>query len=120
MPLGPGWFDSSFDLGHGLEVAFALPGDPTFEAWLEALARALEPVAAPPAQPVPAEQMLEFEPVDWKAWAPPDVVVDPLPKWHSPGPTAGGTTNGATSCFGWLWDWPSTRPAHMRSAWSAI
>lgn len=85
MPLGPGWFDSSWDLDHGLEVDFALPGDPTFEAWLEAQLRALEPVAVQPAQAVPAENMLEFEPVDWKAWAPADLAADPLPKWQKPG-----------------------------------
>jgi hypothetical protein len=80
MTLGPGWFDSSWDLDQGLKVEVALPGDPTFQAWLEAQARRLEPVAARAAQALPAEQMLEFEPVDWKSWAPPDVVVDPLPK----------------------------------------
>lgn len=80
MTLGPGWFDSSWDLDHGLEVELALPGDPSFQAWLEAQARVLEPAVANAAQPLPAEQMLEFEPVDWKAWAPPDGVVDPLPR----------------------------------------
>ena len=83
MPLGPGWFDSSFDLGHGLEVEVALPGDPPFQAWLDSQLRALQPVAARPAPAVPAEQMLEFEPVDWKAWAPPDLVAVPLPARES-------------------------------------
>jgi hypothetical protein len=78
--LGPGWFDSSWDLGQGLAVEVAGPGDPGFQAWLEAQARLLAPAPARDNQAVPAEQMLEFEPVDWKAWAPPNVVVDPLPK----------------------------------------
>ena len=79
MTLGPGWFDSSWELGHGLAVEIALPGDPSFQVWLDALACVLEPAVAKVAQPVPAEQMLEFEPVDWRAWTPSDVVVDPLP-----------------------------------------
>lgn len=78
--LGPGWFDSSWDLDHGLAVEVAGPGDPAFQAWLEAQARVLTPVAAPAAAALPADQMVAFEPVDWKTWAPPDVVVDPLPK----------------------------------------
>lgn len=80
MTLGPGWYDSSWDLDQGLRVEVAQPGDPTFQAWLEAQARLLEVTIATSPQPVPAEQMLEFEPLDWKAWTPPDVVVDPLPK----------------------------------------
>ena len=75
MTLGPGWFDSSWDLDQGLAVEFALPGDPPFQAWIEAQARLLEPVLATPAQPVPAEQMLEFEPADWKAWASANLVM---------------------------------------------
>jgi hypothetical protein len=90
LTLGPGWFDSSWDLGHGLEVAVGLPGDPTFLAWLEAQARAFESVAGKPAQPVPVENMLEFEPVDWKAWAAPELSVDLLPKCDSAGPDLPG------------------------------
>ncbi len=77
--LGPGWFDSSWDLDQGLAVEVALPGDPSFRAWIEAHARPLSAAAGRPSRPLPAEGLLEFEPIDWKAWAPPGVAVDPLP-----------------------------------------
>ncbi len=77
--LGPGWFDSSWDLDHGLAVEVALPGDPPFRAWIEARARPLAAAAGKASRPLPAEGWLEFEPVDWKAWAPPGMAVDPLP-----------------------------------------
>jgi hypothetical protein len=47
-PRGPGWFDSSWDLGQGLELEEALPGEPGFMLWVEAMAReapVLEPAA---------------------------------------------------------------------------
>jgi hypothetical protein len=84
MPRGPGWFDSSWDLGQGLAVEVALPGDPPYQAWIEAQARALVPVMLAPAQQISTEGMLEFEPLDWKAWVAPHVVVDPLPEPHPP------------------------------------
>ncbi|HKX41312.1 MAG TPA: hypothetical protein VJO99_09155 [Burkholderiaceae bacterium] len=34
-PRGPGWFDSSWELGHGLEVREGLPADATVLEWLE-------------------------------------------------------------------------------------
>jgi hypothetical protein len=80
MPRGPGWFDSSWDLGQGLVVEVALPGDPPYQAWIEAHSLALMPAALAPAQRISTENMLEFEPLDWKAWAAPHVVVDPLPE----------------------------------------
>jgi hypothetical protein len=79
MTLGPGWFDSSWDLDQGLEVDVALPDDPAFAAWLEALSRTPEPAACNAAAVLPVQEMLEFEPIDWKAWAPPGLVADPLP-----------------------------------------
>ena len=78
MTLGPGWFDSSWDLDQGLAVEVAVPGDPSFQAWLEAQARVLAPAVSRAALEAPAGQTLEFEPVDWKAWAAPDVEVDSL------------------------------------------
>ena len=32
---GPGWFDSSWDLGHGLVVREGLPSDAGLNEWLE-------------------------------------------------------------------------------------
>ncbi|KNZ30714.1 MAG: hypothetical protein AD742_21150 [Methylibium sp. NZG] len=79
-PRGPGWFDSSWDLDHGLVVEVAVPGDPPFLAWIEAQARAIAQSTAQPAPPsrggTPVEGMLEFEPVDWRAWAPPQESID--------------------------------------------
>ncbi len=37
-PHGPGWFDSSWELSHGLEVDESLPGDDRYAAWLAARA----------------------------------------------------------------------------------
>jgi hypothetical protein len=97
MALGPGWFDSSWDLGQGLEVDIVLPDDPAFAAWLEALTRMPEPAAAAAAgavagaaQPVLAPQdMLEFEPIDWQAWSPAErMAADPLPDLAAAGPSA--------------------------------
>ena len=61
-----------------------LPDAPAFEAWIDAQARALEPAALAPSAPVSTEGMLEFEPLDWKAWAAPHVVAYPLPEPHPP------------------------------------
>ena len=36
---GPGWFDSSWDLGRGLEVHEGLPVDASLYEWLEATLR---------------------------------------------------------------------------------
>ncbi len=33
---GPGWFESSWDLSHGLEVDEGRPGDDRYDLWLEA------------------------------------------------------------------------------------
>ena len=54
---GPGWFDSSWDLQHGLEVREGLPGDPQLNEWIEAclrsgLALAQQPALAPLPSPV--------------------------------------------------------------------
>jgi hypothetical protein len=54
--LGPGWFDSSWDLGSGLEVDLAGPGDLGFRVWIEARVRDPEPLP-----PVLAEGRIEFE-----------------------------------------------------------
>jgi hypothetical protein len=35
-PRGPGWFDSSWELGNGLEVREGLPTDATLFEWFEA------------------------------------------------------------------------------------
>jgi hypothetical protein len=43
---GPGWFDSSWELVHGLEVREGAPDDARLDDWLEACARA-ESFAAP-------------------------------------------------------------------------
>ncbi|MES3015960.1 MAG: hypothetical protein V4750_19815 [Pseudomonadota bacterium] len=37
---GPGWFDSSWELVHGLEVREGVPGDARLGDWLDACARA--------------------------------------------------------------------------------
>jgi hypothetical protein len=38
-PRGPGWFDSSWDLGQGLETQEVQPGEPGFALWIEAMTR---------------------------------------------------------------------------------
>jgi hypothetical protein len=39
-PGGPGWFDSSWELVHGLEVREGLPGDAQLHEWLQVWLRA--------------------------------------------------------------------------------
>jgi hypothetical protein len=36
-PVGPGWFDSSWDLHRGLEVREGWPGDNGLRAWIDEL-----------------------------------------------------------------------------------
>ena len=49
---GPGWFDSSWDLVHGLEVREGLPGDAQLHEWLGVWLRdeRVAPVAPRPAR----------------------------------------------------------------------
>lgn len=42
---GPGWFDSSWELVHGLEVREGVPGDARLDDWLEACARGVAAAA---------------------------------------------------------------------------
>ena len=35
-PVGPGWFDSSWELRSGLQVREGLPADLPLQAWIEA------------------------------------------------------------------------------------
>lgn len=83
-PHGPGWFDSSWDLDQGLEVAVALPGDPPFMAWIEAQARAVAFSSGSAQAAAPAENLLEFEPVQWTAPSAQDTVLTLLPAWQAP------------------------------------
>jgi hypothetical protein len=55
---GPGWFDSSWDLVHGLEVREGLPGDAQLHEWLEVWLRdeRAAPVAPRPARNLGALQ----------------------------------------------------------------
>jgi hypothetical protein len=55
---GPGWFDSSWDLVHGLEVREGLPGDAQLHEWLEVWLRdeRVAPVVPRPARPLAAPQ----------------------------------------------------------------
>ena len=39
VPQGPGWFDSSWELGHGLDVREGLPGDAGLYEWLDVCLR---------------------------------------------------------------------------------
>ncbi len=80
LPLGPGWFDSSWDLGQGLAVEVAVPGDPSFQAWIDAQARALERCDVAVRAPMPAQQLIEFVPVAIHDWAAPSPARQPLRK----------------------------------------
>jgi len=51
---GPGWFDSSWDLVHGLEVHEGLPGDAQLHEWLEVW---LRDERAAPLAPRPARHL---------------------------------------------------------------
>jgi hypothetical protein len=85
MPLGPGWFDSSWELEMGLEVCEASPVDAQLEREFEAMKceRAAAPAAAPRvtapaarvAAPSPrvaapaAQNLIEFEVTDLASWS---------------------------------------------------
>jgi len=78
---GPGWFDSSWDLQHGLEVREGLPGDPQLNEWIEACLRSASPLGAQAAsislpasmsvsmpastQPLPQVRASADRPCDW-------------------------------------------------------
>ena len=36
LPVGPGWFDSSWELRSGLHVKEGWPGDTTLHGWIDA------------------------------------------------------------------------------------
>ena len=58
LPLGPGWFDSSWDLKSGLDVSKGLPADASVNEWLMELlgpATPPGPMTGPPG-PTRAQQ----------------------------------------------------------------
>ncbi len=77
LPLGPGWFDSSWELETGLEVCEARAVDVEFQPWLESAATC-PPVPAPTRPPVAAapargllprnDNLIEFEATDLGNW----------------------------------------------------
>jgi hypothetical protein len=82
-PLGPGWFDSSWELWRGLVVKENARVDANLKAWLESCQRerqaAREPVervepvkfvecVAPVARPAKATNLIEFELEDIGNW----------------------------------------------------
>ena len=91
LPLGPGWFDSSWELESGLEVSEAAVQDPQFEGWFVASSqRAINPepaqclnleATAPPrpaaragAQPGPdaigrTDNLIEFDLTEAGSWS---------------------------------------------------
>lgn len=53
MPLGPGWFDSSWELEQGLEVCEDAAADIAFQPWRESVREPVrEPVRDPLCEPV--------------------------------------------------------------------
>ena len=57
LPLGPGWFDSSWDLKRGLEVNEGLPANASVNEWVMGLldpATPLEPMG--PLEPARAQE----------------------------------------------------------------
>lgn len=49
IAVGPGWFDSSWDLRRGLEVSEGLPGDAGLFEWLDVFLRHRADAADPSA-----------------------------------------------------------------------
>ena len=65
LPLGPGWFDSSWELEMGLEVCEGSDAElhPLFESMLH------EPAVASPTRVVPgAQNLIEIELADRGSW----------------------------------------------------
>ncbi len=55
-PLGPGWFDSSWDLVCGLDVREAAPSDTPLNDWLAWCLQAAAETQTPPGRPKAAER----------------------------------------------------------------
>ncbi len=78
LPLGPGWYDSSWELETGLEVSEAAGVDAQLAPWFDAALREQEAVcsratAAAPASPTVAwaprdTNLIEFDLGDVGAW----------------------------------------------------
>jgi hypothetical protein len=67
LPLGPGWFDSSWELENGLEICESTGLDIEFQAWPQRPSR--EPAALPEPHIAPREaNLIEFELADVQAW----------------------------------------------------
>ena len=57
LPLGPGWFDSSWDLRCGLDVSEGLPANASVDEWLMApLGPATPPEVVGPPGPTQAQE----------------------------------------------------------------
>ncbi len=76
MPLGPGWFDSSWELEHGLEVCEDSAADIAFQPWREPVREATVrettmrgPVIAQAlSSAARTDNLIEFELADASAW----------------------------------------------------
>lgn len=77
LPLGPGWFDSSWELETGLEVCEGSALDPALQSWFEAAAREAAAARGPGAAATTRNQV-EFKPAV-------------PPNWQSPARHAGTT-----------------------------
>jgi hypothetical protein len=62
-PGGPGWFDSSWELVHGLEVREGLPGEAQLHEWLEVWLRT-DAAAPKKAKAAPAGDALDAFGID--------------------------------------------------------
>jgi hypothetical protein len=67
LPLGPGWFDSSWELENGLEVCEAQTPGIEFRAWIESTQR--EPTfTAVRGAAASGDNLIEFDVADQGVW----------------------------------------------------
>ena len=77
LPLGPGWFDSSWDLRCGLEVSEGLPANASVDEWLMV---PQGPAIPPGAVGLPAPLQARERPlglVQGQGWTEPQWVLSP-------------------------------------------
>ncbi len=67
LPLGPGWFDSSWELENGLEVCEAQTPGIEFRPWIESTQRELNWAAVRSAA-ASGDNLIEFDPADHDVW----------------------------------------------------
>lgn len=79
LPLGPGWFDSSWELENGLEVCEAQNPEIEFRPWIESAYRE-PPLVAVRDAAANGTNVIEFDLADQGVWELPSARGTPQPR----------------------------------------